>query len=129
MRSFRACFFLQLFSFNSRYPPTVYIGLVFFASLFFLRSLYLFYFLTVVCLNCCTRAFSSHSERGLLFIVVLRLLIAMVSLVAEHGCRFDPWDKKIPWSRKQKPTQVFLSGKFPGQRSLAGYSSWGHKEY
>ena len=43
-------------------------------------------------------------------------------------CSFNPWDKKIPWSRKQKPTQVFLSGKFPGQRSLAGYSPWGPKE-
>ena len=25
-------------------------------------------------------------------------------------------------------TQIFLSGKFPGQRSLVGYSPWGHKE-
>jgi len=27
-----------------------------------------------------------------------------------------------PWSRKWKPTPVFLPGKFHGQRSLAGYS-------
>ena len=40
---------------------------------------------------------------------------------------FDPWVRKIPWNRKWKPTPVFLSGKFPGQRSLAGYSSWGPK--
>ena len=26
------------------------------------------------------------------------------------------------------PTPVFLPGEFHGQRSLAGYSSWGHKE-
>ena len=26
------------------------------------------------------------------------------------------------------PTPVFLSGKFRGQRSLMGYSAWGHKE-
>jgi len=41
--------------------------------------------------------------------------------------RFDPQDEKIPWRRKWQPTVVFFSGKFHGQRSLAGYSPWGHK--
>ena len=36
-------------------------------------------------LRCCTRAFSSHGEQGLLFIVVCGLLIVVASLVAEHG--------------------------------------------
>ena len=36
-------------------------------------------------LRCCTQAFSSCSERGLLFIAVRGLLIAMVSLAAERG--------------------------------------------
>ena len=27
-----------------------------------------------------------------------------------------------------QPTPVFLPGEFHGQRSLVGYSSWGHKE-
>ena len=27
-----------------------------------------------------------------------------------------------------QPTLVFLPGKFHGQRSLAGYSPWGHKQ-
>ena len=35
---------------------------------------------------------------------------------------------KIPWRRKWQPTPVLLPGKFYGQRSLVGYSSWGHKE-
>ena len=35
-------------------------------------------------LHCCARAFSS-GEQGLLFIAVCRLLIAVASLVAEHG--------------------------------------------
>ena len=26
-------------------------------------------------------------------------------------CRFDPWVRKIPWSRKWQPTPVFLPGK------------------
>ena len=43
-------------------------------------------------------------------------------------CGFDPWVGKIPWSRKWHPTPVFLSGKFHGQKSLAGYSPWGYKE-
>ena len=41
---------------------------------------------------------------------------------------FDPWVRKIPWRRKWQPTPVFLPGKSQGQRSLAGYSPWGHKE-
>ena len=43
-------------------------------------------------------------------------------------CRFDPWVRKIPWRRKWQPTPVFLPGKFHGQRNLAGYSPWSHKE-
>ena len=38
-----------------------------------------------------------------------------------------PWVGKIPCSRKWHPTSVFLPGKFPGQRSLTGYSPWGCK--
>ena len=34
----------------------------------------------------------------------------------------------VDWRRKQQPTPVFLSGKSHGQRSLKGYSPWGHKE-
>jgi len=35
---------------------------------------------------------------------------------------------KIPWRRKWQPTPVFLPEEFHGQRSLAGYSPWGHKD-
>ena len=35
---------------------------------------------------------------------------------------------KIPWRREWLPTPVFLPGEFHGQRSLVGYSPWGHKE-
>ena len=42
--------------------------------------------------------------------------------------RFNPWVRKLPWRRKWQPTPVFLPGKSHGQRSLAGYSPWGHKE-
>ena len=43
-----------------------------------------------------------------------------------HGCRFNPWVRKIPCRRKWECTPVFLPGKSQGQRSLVGYSPWGH---
>ena len=36
-------------------------------------------------LHCCAQAFSSSGEQGLLFVAVHGLLIAVASLVAEHG--------------------------------------------
>ena len=42
--------------------------------------------------------------------------------------RFDPWIGKILWRMEWLPTPVFLPAEFHGQRSLAGYSPWGHKE-
>ena len=42
---------------------------------------------------------------------------------------FDHWVTKIPWRRKWQPAPVFLPGKSYGQRSLAGYSLWGNKEW
>ena len=52
---------------------------------------------------------------------------------SESACQcrrqgFDPWVGKIPWRRKCQPTPVFLPGESRRQRSLAGFSSWGHKE-
>ena len=56
----------------------------------FLKNLFILIyllFLAVLGLRCCARAFSSCGERGLLFIAVRGLLIALASLVAEHGIR------------------------------------------
>ena len=39
-----------------------------------------------------------------------------------------PGSGKIPWSREWQSTPVFLHGESYGQRSIAGYSPWGHKE-
>ena len=46
---------------------------------------FIYLFLAALGLHCCMRAFSSCDERGLLFVVVRGLLIAVASLVAEHG--------------------------------------------
>ena len=50
---------------------------------FFFFLIYLF--LAALGLCCCVWAFSSCGERGLLFVAVCGLLIAVASLAAEHG--------------------------------------------
>ena len=40
----------------------------------------------------------------------------------------NSWVRKIPWRRGWLPTLIFFSGEFHGQKSLMGYSSWGHKK-
>ena len=42
-------------------------------------------------------------------------------------CEFNPYIEKISRRRKWQPLSLFLSGKFHGQRSLAGCRPWGHK--
>ena len=60
--------------------------------LFFFINLFIYLFMAELGLCCCTRAFSSCGEWGLLFVAVHGLLIevhglliAVTSLVAEHG--------------------------------------------
>ena len=48
-----------------------------------------------------------------------------------RNCRrqgFNPWVGKNPWRRKWLSTPVLLPRESHGQRSLVGYSPWGHKE-
>ena len=58
----------------------------FFLSILF-KFFFLINFLAALGLCCCMWAFSSCGERGLLFVAVRGLLIAVASLVAEHGSR------------------------------------------
>ena len=59
---------------------------IYLKQLGFLKYIYLFIylFLAALGLRCCTQAFSSCGEQGLLFFVAHELLIAVSSL-AEHG--------------------------------------------
>ena len=57
----------------------------FFLFFFFICLFYLYLFLAALGLCCCARAFSSCSERELLFIAVHGLLVVVASLVAEQG--------------------------------------------
>ena len=43
-------------------------------------------------------------------------------------CEFNPWVGKMPWRRAWQPSPIFLPGESHGERSLVGYSPWGHKE-
>ena len=52
---------------------------------------YLFLFLAVLGLCCCVWAFSSCSQRGLLFIVLPRLLTVVASHGVEHGLKITGW--------------------------------------
>ena len=61
------------------FPVGVYIYIYFFLNKF------IYLFLAASGLRCCAWAFSSCSERGLLFVAVHRLLIAVASPVVQHG--------------------------------------------
>ena len=65
-------------------------GVLLFLSFLFLKInlliyLFIYLFMAALDLRCCERAFSSCSEQWLLFIAVHVLLIAVASLVVEHG--------------------------------------------
>ena len=53
-------------------------------GIFFVFYKKFFYFLTVLGLHCCLRAFSNCCQQELLLIVVCSLLIAVASFIAEH---------------------------------------------
>ena len=55
------------------------------ARMIFKFILFIYLCLAVLGLRCCARAFSSCGERGLLFVAVRGLLIAVASLILEHG--------------------------------------------
>ena len=61
--------------------PLIYPLFIFFNKLIY----FIYLFLAALGLRCCTRAFSSCGEQGLLFVVVRGLLMAVASLAEEHG--------------------------------------------
>ena len=67
------------------FPYISFDCLWFFSLFFFFIIIIIYLFLAALGLHCCLRAFSSCGERGLLFVAVHGLLIAVVSLVTEHG--------------------------------------------
>jgi len=53
----------------------------------------------------------------------------VAQMVKNLPAMWEAWMRKIPWIRAWQPTPVFLPGKFHRQKSLAGYSPWGHKRF
>ena len=58
---------------------------IFLKIIFIDLFIFIYLFLAALGLCCCSQAFFSCGERGLLFVAVRGLLIAVASLVAEHG--------------------------------------------
>ena len=52
--------------------------------------------------------------------------VKRLSTMWETQVRSLGWE--VPWRRKWQSTPVLLPGKSHGQRSLVGYSPWGHKQ-
>ena len=50
------------------------------------------------------------------------------NLPDKQEMRVGSLGQEDPLEKERQPTLVFLPGKFHGQRSLVGYSPWGHKE-
>ena len=78
-------------------------------------------------------SFSSRSsdpgiEHGSLALQTYSLLAELPGKPAMWETWFNSWVGKIPWRREQLTTPVFWPGESRGQKSLAGYSPWGHKE-
>ena len=61
----------------------------------------------------------SHEELRPKLGGILNLIFKMLRMI---------WDPFSYWRREWPPTAVFLPGESQGQRSLVGYSPWGHKE-
>ena len=64
----------------------------------------------------------SYISTPLLFMALPQVALVVKNLPAS-ACIV-----KAPWRRAWQPIPVFLPGESHGQRSLVGYSPWGHKE-
>ena len=101
--------------------------LAFYVTLFFFNLIlinlffYIFYFLAVLGLRFCARAFSSCGERGPLFIAVRGPLIIAASLVAEHRLQTRRLSSCGSWAQLLRGTwDLPIPGLEPVSPALAG---------
>ena len=64
---------------------SIYFNIYLYIDRYICFNKFIYLFLAALGLHCCTWAFSSCGEPGLLFLAARGLLIAVASLVAEHG--------------------------------------------
>ena len=74
-------------------------------------------FLAALGLRCCARASSSCGERGRLFVAVRGLLIAVASLVVEHGLQ-------RAWASVDAAGGLSSCGPWALERRLSSCGSW-----
>ena len=74
---------------------------------------------------------SEHRHFSFSYLVFMFYFL-VAQLVKSPPTMWETWVRslirKMLWRRKWQPTPVLLPGKSHGQRSLVGYSPWGHKE-
>ena len=70
--------------------------------------------------------------KGFMFLVAKyelpRWLSGKESTCQCKSLRFNLWVGKVAWRKKWQPAPVFLPGKSHVQRSLVGYSPYGHSQ-
>ena len=56
----------------------------------------------------------------------------MAQTIKNLTAKQETWVRSLGWEdpleKGMAPTLILLPGEFHGQRSLAGYSPWGHKQ-
>ena len=72
--------------------------------------------------------YSSCSERGLLCWGFPCSSVGKESACSAGDLGSIPGSGRFPWRRKWQSTPVLFPGKSHAQKSLVGYSPWGHKE-
>jgi len=113
------------------FPFLLCLSLLFFSHLFVRphqTTILPFFFLGMVLITITHTHTHTHTHMYIWISQVAQVVKNLPMHVDAKRHQFDPWVGKIPWRRKWQPTPVFLPRKSHGQRSLAGYSPWGHKE-
>ena len=81
---------------------------------------------TVLCVSGYVKSGGSNGKEAACRAFLVAQMVKNPPAIPETRARFlgqeDPLEKDIA------PTPVLLPGKWHGQRSLVGYSQWGHKE-
>ena len=67
-------------------------------------------------------------EKSSLNLIVFFCLFVFKALCSNYDITKTDYVYRGPWRKKWQPTTLFLPGKVHRQRSLAGYSPWGHKK-
>ena len=91
-------------------------------------KVYIFKAQIKVCQFWCNNWWGKNTiDRGVLNNGIARVPGGKDSPCQCRRCGFSLWVGKIPWRRAWQLASVFLPRKFYGQRSLVGYSLWGHR--